>query len=99
MYFLKNCSGDKGAGLRIPRDSFLCIIGVSCKPENCVGDSFDMNLSFGAVKKDLRKMRDLLFLISSTNIRKKMRSYYKYFINFSGFAIRLGSRCKNQIND
>ena len=28
-----------------------------------------------------------------------MKSSYKYFVNFSGFAIKLGSRCKYQIND
>ena len=28
-----------------------------------------------------------------------MRSSYKYFVNFSSFAIRMGSQCKYQINN
>ena len=64
----------------------------------CVGDSFDMNLSLCAVKEDLRKMKTF-FLSFWTNFRKKMRSSYKSFVNFTSFAIQLGSRSRYQIND
>ena len=34
FFFWKNCSWDEVAGLRIPRNSFLCISDIRCKPES-----------------------------------------------------------------
>ena len=50
---------------------FCASVTLGTSQKACVGDSFDMNLSLCAVKEDLRKTRDLLFLSFWTNIRKK----------------------------
>ena len=72
---------------------------LSASHEAFVADSIDMILSLSAVKENFRKTRDLFFLSFWTNIRKRMKSYYKYFDNFISFATQHGSRCKYQIND
>ena len=71
-------------------------LGTSQKA--CAGDSFDMNLSLCAVKRGPPKDEDLLFLRFWTNFRKNGK-FYKYFVNFSSFAIQLGSGCIYLIND
>ena len=50
---------------------FCALVTLGTSQKAFVGDSFDINLSLCAVKEDLRKMRDLLFLSFWTNIRKK----------------------------
>ena len=46
---------------------FCALVTLGTSQKACVGDSFDMNLSLCAVKEDLRKKRDLLFLSFKKN--------------------------------
>ena len=65
-------------------------LGASQKA--CLGDSNDMNLSLCAVNEELGKMKTFFYKFLD-QLQIKMRSYYKYFVNFSNFAIQLGSQC------
>ena len=71
-------------------------LGASQK--TCVGDSIDTNLLLCAVKGDLQIMKASSSLVSGL-ISEKNEKFYNYFVNFSSFAMQLGSQCIYQIND
>ena len=64
------------------------LVTLDTSQKVCVGESFDMHLSLCAVKEDVRNMKNCCFWVSGL-ISEKMRSSYKYFVNFSSFAVQL----------